>query len=586
MLSTLRRGSGGIQALMGGIVLVIIASFAFEYKGRAAHFNNECAVEVLGRCVPPRDFNTAFRFAVPPNVSPKQIKQLGLRKMVLDGLVERELLRHEASLLGVSISESEVDDELQHGRFHYSQPAGQFATQNMVQHFPVTNPKTQQFDYDIYKRTVKNYTRMSGKDFKQMQTDELVAARMRELVKMPIRVSDNEAYAQFEYAKSRAVVRTGQLRSAWFSRYVTPVTEDDVTAYISAHEAELAEAQAQNKDAAAALAPAAPAASTDHATPGAEPPAAATPAPAAEGCTLVSEIFLGYPPAADASDEAATQAKARDVKKQVSQGRAFELLARTYSTSPTASSGGLRGCLRASDGEEASALLASTALLKTGDVSDPLVLPHGVYVIKVEARLDPTAAETAEKRAQARPLAARALADARVARFANDLLTAVKGGQSMADAMTALTAAALKEAKNPPDLAKEIESQALEAHDRPRVDISPGFSRVDGVNPIPNLAGDVAAKQLCFTLDAPEQLYPEPLATRDGMVVVQLKEKTVASRADFDKTKPEILRELRENLQDDALARYVQGLREKAKDAIIFNPRFLDSATEAPADES
>jgi parvulin-like peptidyl-prolyl isomerase len=575
MLSTLRRG-GLIQGLMGGVVLVIIASFAFEYKGRAAHFDNECAAEVKGRCIPPRDFNTTFGFVVPPNTPPKQIKQIGFRKLVMDGLIERELLRHEAEQLGVSISEQEVDDELQHGLFHYSLPAEQAATASMARYFPVTNAKTERFDYETYKRTLKTYTRMSAKDFKQFQTDELVAARMRDLVRLPVRVSESEAWAQYEFQKSRAVVRVAQLRSDWFARFVTPVTEDAVTSYVNEHQAELAAAPAKD-----APAPAAPASTTDHATPGATPQVAAA-APPSEGCTVVSEIFLDYPPAADKDDEAAVQQKARDLKKAASQGRPFEQLARLHSSAASASYGGQRGCLRASEGEEASSLLQSIATLKTGEVSEPLVLPHGVYLIKVEAQLDPTAAASADQRAQARPLAARQLADARVARFANDLVAAIKGGQSMADAVTALTAAALAEAKATP----EQQTIALDAHDRPRVDISPGFSRVDGVNPIPNLTGDLAAKQLCFTLNTPDELYPEPLTTRQGLAVLQLKEKTVASRADFDKDKAEIMRRLRESMQGDALARYVQGLREKAKDAIILNPRFLDSATELPADES
>src|SRR5688572_18287884 len=110
MLSTLRRG-GAIQALMGGIVLVIIASFAFEFRGRGLNSSSECALEVHKHCVMPRDFNTAFHLAVPPNLQPKQIKQYGFHKLVMDGLVERELLKREAEKLGVSISEEQVDDE-------------------------------------------------------------------------------------------------------------------------------------------------------------------------------------------------------------------------------------------------------------------------------------------------------------------------------------------------------------------------------------------------------------------------------------------------------------------------------------------
>jgi peptidyl-prolyl cis-trans isomerase D len=84
---------------------------------------------------------------------------------------------------------------------------------------------------------------MSGKDFKQYQTDELVAARMRDLVRLPVRVSESEAWAQYELQKSRAVVRVAQLRWQWFARFISPVSEDAVTSYVNEHQAELLAAQ-------------------------------------------------------------------------------------------------------------------------------------------------------------------------------------------------------------------------------------------------------------------------------------------------------------------------------------------------------
>jgi hypothetical protein len=142
--------------------------------------------------------------------------------------------------------------------------------------------------------------------------------------------------------------------------------------------------------------------------------------------------------------------------------------------------------------------------------------------------------------------------------------------------MLALSTAALKEANNPSELQKEIEAQALDARDRPRVDISSGFTRADTVNPVPNLAADVSAKEVAFTLEGADAVFPEALPTRDGVAVLQLKEKKPATREDFDKDKHDIVSQIKEVAQADALARYVKSLKERSKDAVVVNPRYLD----------
>ncbi len=52
---------------------------------------------------------------------------------------------------------------------------------DMVTYIPVKNAE-QNFDFKVYKRSVQNFARMSTKDFKDRQQDELVAARMRSLI--------------------------------------------------------------------------------------------------------------------------------------------------------------------------------------------------------------------------------------------------------------------------------------------------------------------------------------------------------------------------------------------------------------------
>jgi peptidyl-prolyl cis-trans isomerase D len=198
MLNSFRKG-GVIQFVMGGVILLIIAAFALEVRGpKVGSFDTECAARVGGRCVAPRDFMAAFQLSVRPDLTPKELKRLGIRRMILDGLVERELLNEEAERLGVSISDEQIDAELALGRFHFSLPAERDGQLPMMTYVNVRHPETEAFNYEIYQRVVRNYARMSTKDFKAYQEDELVAARMRELSKLSARVSEAEAYAEFE----------------------------------------------------------------------------------------------------------------------------------------------------------------------------------------------------------------------------------------------------------------------------------------------------------------------------------------------------------------------------------------------------
>ena len=211
MLTTFRKG-GVIQFVMGGVILLIIAAFALEVRGpKTGSFDTECAVQVGKRCVAPRDFTAAFQLSVRPDLTPKELRRLGVRKMILDGLVERELLLEEAKRLGISISDEQVDAELALGRFHFSLPAERDGQLPMMTYVNVRHPETEAFNYEIYTRVVRNYARMSTKDFKAYQNDELVASRMRDLSKLGARISDAEAFAEFESESAKATVRVAQL---------------------------------------------------------------------------------------------------------------------------------------------------------------------------------------------------------------------------------------------------------------------------------------------------------------------------------------------------------------------------------------
>src|SRR5882724_4884419 len=120
------RGGGVSQVVVGGIAFSIILVFALEFRagrnGPTASLKKECAIEIKGACIDPKEYYASFGL-VTRGLDPRGARQLGLHKKVVDGLVERELLVTEAERLGIRASEADVEAELLNGRAHVSIPA-------------------------------------------------------------------------------------------------------------------------------------------------------------------------------------------------------------------------------------------------------------------------------------------------------------------------------------------------------------------------------------------------------------------------------------------------------------------------------
>jgi peptidyl-prolyl cis-trans isomerase D len=551
MLNTFRRG-GVIQVVMGGVIMMIIVAFALEARGpnTAGSFETECAVQVGGSCVNPRDFTAAFQLSVRPELTAKEIKRLGLRKMVLDGLVERELLLQEAGRLGISISSAEVDEELSLGRFRYSLPAERDGQLPMMTYLPVRHPETEQFNFEIYQRMVRNYARMSTKDFKAYQTDELIASRMRDLSKLGVRVSEAELLAAFESDSAKATVRVAQLDRAWFARFGTLLSDEAVHAYITAHMADIDRAFSAQE------------------------------ATYAENCPLVSEIVFAYPAAADEADEKQTRARAERVAAEAAKSPlAFGSLARVHSAAPSASYDGKRGCLLASESEETGQLVKAVESLSPGELSALVANARGLTLLRLEQRVPKERTGDVGRLSIARPLAVLEAASAQTLEFAKALTARVNGGQSMQDAVDQLARETLQKspvASLAGARAAELSAAALEARERPQVDVSPSFSRGGVTSPVPNAVSPSGAKQLAFSLKNIGDVYPEPIETYDGVAVLQLKDTQPPRREDFEKNKAEYSNEFKSRAQSEALTAYIARLRKDHESEIRINERFLE----------
>jgi len=563
--------------IVAGIAFSIIVVFALEFRagrnGPTAKLARECAVEYDGYCVDPKDYYAAHGLIVPHGVEPKDSRKYQLNKKVLDGLVERELLVAEAKRLGLRVGEDMLEQDLMAGRARASLPADGLAQYSAMLglcplspsgygcapggDYPVRQIATrrdgEEFDYKVYERQVRLWTNRGPKEFKEMQERELLAARMRDIVRSRVRIPEPEAYARFERERTRAVVRTVQLKRDWFAKFAVDYGNAAVEKWSLANQAQVdSDWQAKKAE-------------------------------FSPGCSLVREIFVELPPGALDDEKQPVRLKAEQARQRVEKGESFDAVAREVSQGATAMLGGELGCVGASYGIGADELKKAIESLKPGDLSAVVESPRGYHVLKVTGKLAADQVEHEGRAFVARKLYARFAADEALNQFAAELITRVKGGEKLEDASRVLSAdVAAKHA--PKDAKKEgAEPAALLAPDRPRFEISAPFN-ANG-NPLPDVDPTEPLAPKAFELKAADELYQKPLPTANGAVVMQLKERTEASHDEFIKEKPRFVQALLQDKSSEALVRYVGDLRRAAGEKLKVMSQFGDETKGRSGDE-
>lgn len=562
------RGGGVAQVLVGGIVFAIILVFVFEFRsgrGPTAGLKRQCTVEYAGECVDPKTYFAAYGLVAPRGVEAKAARRLGLRRKVLEGLVERELLASQAEKLGLAVGEDAIDAELEAGRAHVSLPAADVLelsprlglcrldrsgrgcepnTDLMVRQLRVRRTPNDPFDYKLYEREIRSVANRGPREFREMQARELLADRLRKLVRSRVRVSDQEA----EFVAQRAVIRSAQLSRDWFAKYAVDTSDAALERWAFENRSQIDAAWESEKVNWSA------------------------------GCPLIREVVVPLPTMALDEEKDPLKKQAEAARERLGKGEDFGLVARQVSTSRSAVMGGRVGCLSKAYGIGSDELLKAVASLKPGELSPVLETPTGYHVVQLIGPLEAAQVEVEGKRHIALNLFVRFAADEAARRFADQLIAAVKAGEKLEDAVRRLSEAAIaavpaaKSAAAKSAAAKEAgtEPPALQAADRPRFEVSEAFGRSG--NPLPNLEPKEPIASRAFELGKADSVYEKPVETATGWVVFQLKELTQPE--DFAKEKAEVLQALWQMKASDALTRYVADLRRTAGTKLKIDTSF------------
>jgi peptidyl-prolyl cis-trans isomerase D len=557
------RQKGLTSAVYGAVIVATILVFILGFNPSAGKklgpLNDACAAKVRGYCIEPKAHRAAYRLAFSRGAP--GMKQAQASRYCLEGLVERELLIGEADRLGLTVSEDEITDSIFKGDIHVSLPSddptiaarigfpNDVANVNQLVPNGYKNKDTKQFDMKIYERTIKQLVNRSPSEFRDWQARELVAAKMRDLIKAPVRVADEESFDKFVEERSTSTVGYIVVRKGWVEKYAIPSDQKDIDAWAKDN----------------------------------------------SGKIMVPVRHILVKGEKDKPEELAkSKEKAQGILDRIKKGEDFAKLAKEFSEDPgSKENGGMY------PGEQVEGFVpefkASVAALKPGELDQNLVqTSYGYHIIKRDAASKEDIAKAYKK----------GKSDELSKTIAADIAADMKSGKSGDDA---IAAAILKYAKYTPPAPKpetkgdagaaKADAAAAPAAEtftadkdptRPQVLKSSAFNR--GGDPIPAISSEATESIVKFAFEAKEKdVVTDPVKTDDGYIVVQLAEHKAATHEDFDKERDTYAASLLAQKQNEALSYYVRRLREASKGEIKIDENNLFGVQKgdagAPRDE-
>ncbi len=557
------RKSGLKSVVYGGVIVATILAFVIGWPskgGGKTSLKESCVVTVRGVCVDPKTHRATYRILIPRdsggNLLTAKAKSMGLSRISLDGLIERELLAAEAERLGLTVTEEEINDSIYGGFIRVSVPAADPASAYSLRvpdgyvYAGFRDPKSKQFDMKVYERSIRSLTGRSPVEFREWQARELLAGKMRDLVRAPVRVADSEAFELYVNEKSTAQLTYVQVKQSWVERWV-----------ITATQAQIDEWAKDKSNASQIKAP------------------------------NIRHILV-RPEGDKPEQKAAAKEKAEKLIERVKKGEDFAKLAKEHSQDPgSGKNGGELG--DKTDGFVEPFKKAADALKANEMTQAPVETQFGWHIIKKD---DPV------RGAYLKAKGVEATKD-----IATKIQAAMKGGKSGEEAAKAAIAPYVKAEKaDKPEAPKPEAPKAgpadVGAHDaaaaappapkpdtadtdpdRPSVSTTGSFNRSG--DPISSLGLAESQKVMEFAFGGKDgDLMPEPLRSHEGFVVLGLKGKKAATREDFDKERDTFVQMILAAKQAEALSLYVKRLREQHKEEIkIDETQLIDAPTKGDA---
>ncbi|MBN4059083.1 peptidylprolyl isomerase [Endomicrobium sp. AH-315-J14] len=539
-------------------VVAISMVFVLEFRpGAKVQSTNapRCAVEIGSECIGWTDYIAAYRLVVPRGADSDQLKQLSIRKFVVEGLIESWLLNEDAKRLGLSASEDDVTAELSKGRGRVSLPAHMedklafyLGVTDGIRGLDVVNPKTQKFDYKRYERTIRATTNKTPSDFRDYQRKELLAARMRNLVKARVRISEKEAHAQYAREEERVVVKYVKLEGRFYAKWAVDPSDDAKKAWAEGHKAELDAAWEGQKS------------------------------NYMPECRQARHILIKVDPTAKDTKKAAEDARKKidAAIDRIGDGESFAEVAAELSEDPgSARNGGDLGCF--TKGKMTKPFEEAVFALEEGQLSEVVTSTFGLHLIKLDKIYKEDDAEALGRGKIIEELYERQESARLAAEGAKQILAAVRGGKSFEDAIAAHLDAVLLKSDDDKKKKKDDEDDdpapsAATDPNRPRIQTSAPFSALEA--PFPGVKNPSRAAAELFALKKGE-LPKDTLELYTGAAVAQLESKEPLTKEKWEEERLGVIARMKKDKQRDALIAYLQQLRRNVGKEIKYDRGIL-----------
>jgi peptidyl-prolyl cis-trans isomerase D len=515
-----------IYVLFLTLIAVFIINFGPQSRGGSCETtipgNDHYAAKVAGDTVSTNDFRYGFMLIGGARFPLQQAKQQRLKETVMDKLIERELLAQEAERLGYAVTEDEVEDLISEAKI-------------IGLGYPRTVPQLQKdgkFNYESFKNFVQYELGVTPKRFIEEQKRELLASRVRDLLRGSVAVSPDEVKSDF--------VRRGRQVNLEYVRFPTRRYEAD----IAPTEAEIADYAAKNDAKLRAAYE--------------EQKFLYEKAPRE---LRLRQILIKIPEAGTSDQEQAAQKKTEALAARIKKGEPFAKVAKEASqdTASRARGGDLgwraRGATNlAGDAEEK--LFATEA--KVGDVIGPTKGTGGYTLTKIEGTregnlpYDSVKLELAESKLR------------------QEKATAMAKGEAEAALVKAKAAAGktLKDLYPAPSTDKGEAAGDSGAAQAPRAEETGLFAArgsregviVEGIG----ASKPLAKAAFALTPDAP---LAGPFEVGGSYVIVRLKERKDPDMADFEKKKLDLIRDAELTKWMEVLTDWTHARCVEAKDA-------------------
>ncbi len=483
MLEQMRQQSRSllIYLLFGIVIAVFIVNFGPQSAGscdrRGPSRMTDSAARVGDRELSLKDFQYGLMM-LDRGFSPKQAKQFRLKETIMDLLIQREILASEAERLGFRVSDDEVLDMIE---------GAQMIALGQPSRLPALDDGT--LDAQRFAKFRQFQLGMSDRSFIEQQRREMLAARMRELLRSGVSVSPDQVKDDWTRASDQANAEFVRFPVGRYDSEVE-LSPEEIAAYVKANQEKLKKIYEQRK------------------------PAVYDKQPRQR---RLRQILVKLAPDADVEATAAAGKKADGLAVRVRKGESFAKLAKAVSDdAQTKARGGDLGWLRSGGTTLGPDSEAKVWQAKDGELVGPLKTSAGFVLVMPEGTregdisFEQASAELAEGELRQEKALAKAKADAEAA------LAKAKAAPGKS----------LKELFPAPAEGETTNASAAEETGL--------FARrgtlVPAIGPAPAVAKAI------FSLST-EQPFAGPLEEGGAFTVLKLKERKKPDMAEFEKEK-------------------------------------------------